>query len=57
MSLEHRPDNDVIDDDQRLDSWYETFVRKMSKAAGRQGDPNFSLFGDAEGARIPEFKG
>lgn len=55
LSLEFRPDNDVIDDDKRLDSWYETFVRDQAKKAGRQGDPRYSLLGEAEKFQVPDF--
>jgi hypothetical protein len=32
---EHRPPDDVIDDDDQLDRWYKTFVDDMARKAAR----------------------
>lgn len=55
MPLEHRPDDDVIQDDIRLDSWHKTFQRDQAKKAGRSGDANYSLTGESEDFQLPEF--
>lgn len=57
MSLEYRPDDEVINDDARLDAWYDAFVRDMARKAGRK-DPRFALVGEGgQGIQIPEFGG
>lgn len=55
MPLEYRPDNDVIADDTRLDSWYDTFVRDQAKKAGHKGDPRYSFLGEEEAFQVPQF--
>lgn len=55
MPLEFRPDDDVINDDERLDSWHKTFQRDQFKKAGRQGDPKYAILGEAEEFAVPEF--
>lgn len=55
MQLEYRPDDDVINDDIRLDVWHNNFIRDMARKAGRKGDPKYRLLGEAEEFQIPEF--
>jgi hypothetical protein len=56
MPLEHRPDDDVIDEDERLDSWHNSFIRSQARIAGRKGNPKFSFdSGGPEDFQVPQF--
>lgn len=46
-----RPDDEVIDDDAALDTWWETYQRDIMKKAGHKGNPKYTL------ENIPEFRG
>jgi hypothetical protein len=55
MTLEYRPDDEIIQDDERLDGWYKAFVRDIATKAGRTGNSRFALTGEEEQQQIPEF--
>ncbi len=55
MPATDRPDDALLADDQRLDKWFDQYVRDQARKAGRNhGDPRYSFLGPAEGPQAIE---
>ena len=56
MSATDRPDDALLEDDERLDKWFDQYVRDTARKAGRNhGDPRLSFTGQREAQAIEVF--
>jgi hypothetical protein len=54
MPMSERPDDQTLEDDERLDRWYDAYVRKLQADAAKAG----SIHGPTpEFGELPQFQG
>lgn len=49
MMPSDKPADDIIEDDERLDRWFEAYLRDLARKSGaKSGDSRFDLTGEAQ---------